>query len=113
MFWGWGGEDDDFSNRLHSNGYSIVRYSPDISRYTMLPHVKELPTVRHQVVQSSEETTEIQVGQYLPRKIRVSQLGSRGTLNFLHKVRVRNLNAFGFPIVESCSNAEWFSFRMV
>ena len=58
---GWGGEDDDFSNRLHSNGYSIVRYSPDISRYTMLPHLKELPTVRNKVVESTEETAEQQV----------------------------------------------------
>ena len=39
---GWGGEDDDFRmNRLAN--YTIVRFEPHISRYTMLHHEKALP----------------------------------------------------------------------
>lgn len=62
-FWGWGGEDDDMSNRyveifndvdsyensvifiLHFRlkhvGYHIARYPINIARYTMLNHRKE------------------------------------------------------------------------
>ncbi|XP_054267828.1 beta-1,4-N-acetylgalactosaminyltransferase bre-4-like [Macrosteles quadrilineatus] len=42
-FFGWGGEDDDFFNRVTRNGTTICRFEPEISRYTMLTHKKELP----------------------------------------------------------------------
>ncbi|XP_059607773.1 beta-1,4-N-acetylgalactosaminyltransferase bre-4 [Phlebotomus argentipes] len=40
-FWGWGGEDDDMSNRLKHVGFHIARYPINIARYTMLTHKKE------------------------------------------------------------------------
>ena len=57
VFLGWGGEDDDFSNRLHSSGYSIVRYDPSISRYSMLKHRKEAPTNRRGIVSQDNDET--------------------------------------------------------
>ncbi|KAF2359748.1 Galactosyltransferase N-terminal [Trinorchestia longiramus] len=42
-FWGWGGEDDDMSNRLKYYGLYISRYPANIARYTMLSHKKEDP----------------------------------------------------------------------
>lgn len=40
-FWGWGGEDDDMSNRVRFHNYHISRYPVNIARYTMLTHQKE------------------------------------------------------------------------
>lgn len=40
-FWGWGGEDDDMSNRLKHYNYHIARYPINVARYTMLSHKKE------------------------------------------------------------------------
>uniref|UniRef100_A0A8D8LMX3 Beta-1,4-N-acetylgalactosaminyltransferase n=1 Tax=Cacopsylla melanoneura TaxID=428564 RepID=A0A8D8LMX3_9HEMI len=40
-YWGWGGEDDDMSMRLKLAGLQIIRYPPDIAKYTMLKHRKE------------------------------------------------------------------------
>ena len=40
-FWGWGGEDDDMSNRIRHANYHISRYPINISRYKMLNHKKE------------------------------------------------------------------------
>ncbi|XP_055311748.1 beta-1,4-N-acetylgalactosaminyltransferase bre-4-like isoform X2 [Sitodiplosis mosellana] len=40
-FWGWGGEDDDMSNRLKHVGFHISRYPVNIARYKMLTHRKE------------------------------------------------------------------------
>lgn len=40
-FWGWGGEDDDMSNRVKYHSYHISRYPVNIARYTMLTHQKE------------------------------------------------------------------------
>lgn len=37
-FWGWGGEDDDMSNRINQAGYFISRYPINIARYKMLKH---------------------------------------------------------------------------
>ena len=37
-FYGWGGEDDDFFNRLKHNGIGVKRYPANISRMTMLLH---------------------------------------------------------------------------
>ena len=37
-FYGWGGEDDDFYNRLKHNGIGVKRYPGNISRMTMLLH---------------------------------------------------------------------------
>jgi len=42
-FWGWGGEDDDFSNRIRHYGYRISRYPTDIARYKMMKHKKDTP----------------------------------------------------------------------
>ncbi|KAK7792818.1 hypothetical protein R5R35_005999 [Gryllus longicercus] len=44
MFFGWGGEDDDFQSRINHKGLSICRFSPRVSRYVMLTHSKELPS---------------------------------------------------------------------
>ncbi|XP_044758342.1 beta-1,4-N-acetylgalactosaminyltransferase bre-4 isoform X2 [Coccinella septempunctata] len=43
-FWGWGGEDDDMSNRIRHHKLFISRYPPTIARYTMLSHRKEKPS---------------------------------------------------------------------
>ncbi|KAF7635639.1 hypothetical protein Mgra_00004882 [Meloidogyne graminicola] len=40
-YWGWGGEDDDFSARISYAGYTISRYPSTIARYKMIKHVKE------------------------------------------------------------------------
>lgn len=40
-FWGWGGEDDDMSNRLKHANLFISRYPINIARYMMLTHQKE------------------------------------------------------------------------
>lgn len=40
-FWGWGGEDDDFSNRLKHANLHISRYPLNIARYMMLNHKKQ------------------------------------------------------------------------
>ena len=56
---GWGGEDDDLSRRLHTSGYSIVRYDPSISRYSMLRHRKEAATSRVSVDDQSESTSSV------------------------------------------------------
>lgn len=41
MFWGWGGEDDDMSNRIRHHGYHISRYPANVARYKMLTHHKQ------------------------------------------------------------------------
>ena len=41
MFWGWGGEDDDMSNRVRHHGYHISRYPANVARYKMLTHRKQ------------------------------------------------------------------------
>ncbi|KAL3272319.1 hypothetical protein HHI36_024268 [Cryptolaemus montrouzieri] len=43
-FWGWGGEDDDMSNRIRHHKLLISRYPPTIARYTMLTHKKDKPS---------------------------------------------------------------------
>jgi len=40
-FWGWGGEDDDMSNRVRVHGYHISRYPATIARYKMMPHRRQ------------------------------------------------------------------------
>ncbi|XP_016968234.1 beta-1,4-N-acetylgalactosaminyltransferase bre-4 [Drosophila biarmipes] len=40
-FFGWGGEDDDMSNRLKHANLFISRYPVNIARYKMLKHQKE------------------------------------------------------------------------
>ncbi|XP_030754308.1 beta-1,4-N-acetylgalactosaminyltransferase bre-4 [Sitophilus oryzae] len=42
-FWGWGGEDDDMSNRIRHHHLYISRYPITIARYTMLTHTKDKP----------------------------------------------------------------------
>ena len=48
LFWGWGGEDDDMSRRIHYRKLKIVRYKPDIARYTMIKH-KQQPVNKERV----------------------------------------------------------------
>ncbi|BES94542.1 Galactosyl_T_2 [Nesidiocoris tenuis] len=43
-FFGWGGEDDDFYNRITRDGGRVCRYSADVSRYVMLSHKKQKPS---------------------------------------------------------------------
>lgn len=43
-FWGWGGEDDDMSNRVRHHHYKIERYPKEIARYTMLKHDQDAPS---------------------------------------------------------------------
>lgn len=43
MYWGWGGEDDDMSNRIKYHNFHISRYPATIARYTMLIHKKDTP----------------------------------------------------------------------
>uniref|UniRef100_A0A5S6QGK6 FAD-dependent oxidoreductase 2 FAD binding domain-containing protein n=1 Tax=Trichuris muris TaxID=70415 RepID=A0A5S6QGK6_TRIMR len=40
-FWGWGGEDDDFSWRVRQSGYKIERFKLSQSHYRMIPHKRE------------------------------------------------------------------------
>ena len=50
---GWGGEDDDLTNRLSK--HTIVRFEPQIARYTMLKHDKELPNPnRFELIRSGQ-----------------------------------------------------------
>jgi len=44
IFYGWGGEDDDFQSRIINRGMTLCRFAPDVARYTMLAHAKELPS---------------------------------------------------------------------
>ncbi|XP_069694426.1 beta-1,4-N-acetylgalactosaminyltransferase bre-4-like [Periplaneta americana] len=44
IFFGWGGEDDDFQSRINNRGMTLCRFPPDIARYMMLAHAKELPS---------------------------------------------------------------------
>ena len=37
-FYGWGGEDDDFYNRVERKGLSIIRFDPQVATYVMLSH---------------------------------------------------------------------------
>ncbi|KAE8739035.1 hypothetical protein FOCC_FOCC015480 [Frankliniella occidentalis] len=46
-YFGWGGEDDDLFMRVINRGMNVVRFAPDISRYYMLPHVKESATAEN------------------------------------------------------------------
>nr|CAD7407866.1 unnamed protein product [Timema cristinae]CAD7426998.1 unnamed protein product [Timema monikensis] len=44
VFFGWGGEDDDFQGRISNKGMKMCRFEPTVARYVMLSHVKELPS---------------------------------------------------------------------
>lgn len=44
LFQGWGGEDDDFFERLKSKNIDICRFERAYSYYTMLKHAKEKPS---------------------------------------------------------------------
>merc|ERR1712228_330649 len=48
MFWGWGGEDDDMSRRIHKEKLKITRYQKEIARYTMIKH-KQQPVNKERV----------------------------------------------------------------
>lgn len=44
FFSGWGGEDDDFYERIMAKNFEICRFGPDHSQYTMLKHDQEPPS---------------------------------------------------------------------
>lgn len=44
QFSGWGGEDDDFYERIKAKNLEICRFGPDHSQYTMLKHEQEPPS---------------------------------------------------------------------
>lgn len=44
IFYGWGGEDDDFQSRIKNKGMAMCRFPPEVARYTMLSHAKEPPS---------------------------------------------------------------------
>ncbi|PSN35273.1 hypothetical protein C0J52_17555 [Blattella germanica] len=73
IFFGWGGEDDDFYSRIVNKGMSICRFPPDIARYTMLTHEKESPsTNRFQNLESGRdrfETDGLNTLKYTVKKI--------------------------------------------
>ncbi|XP_025837074.1 beta-1,4-N-acetylgalactosaminyltransferase bre-4 [Agrilus planipennis] len=52
-FWGWGGEDDDFSNRIRFHKLHISRYPIFIARYTMLSHKRDKPNPKRYDILSS------------------------------------------------------------
>ncbi|XP_049421284.1 beta-1,4-galactosyltransferase 2-like isoform X2 [Epinephelus fuscoguttatus] len=41
-YWGWGGEDDDIYRRIIYSGMSISRPDPEVGRYKMLRHKRDL-----------------------------------------------------------------------
>ncbi|XP_048240028.1 beta-1,4-N-acetylgalactosaminyltransferase bre-4-like [Haliotis rufescens] len=54
-YFGWGGEDDDMFNRIHSENFNIMRYSSEVARYKMLSHAKDEPNPqRHKLLKGSE-----------------------------------------------------------
>lgn len=44
QFSGWGGEDDDFYERLKAKNIEICRFDPEFNYYTMLRHEREVPS---------------------------------------------------------------------
>ncbi|CAH1109966.1 unnamed protein product [Psylliodes chrysocephalus] len=55
-FWGWGGEDDDMSNRIRYHHLHISRYPLTIARYTMLTHKKDKPSPsRYDVLKQGQQ----------------------------------------------------------
>ena len=44
IFAGWGGEDDDLYNRLEEKGLEIIRFSPTVASYVMMPHHTAVPS---------------------------------------------------------------------
>jgi len=43
LFFGWGGEDDDFRNRVLSQNLTIIKPKAPLGRYRMLKHKKDKP----------------------------------------------------------------------
>ncbi|XKL66765.1 hypothetical protein PGB90_010185 [Kerria lacca] len=43
-FYGWGGEDDDFFNRIRNSGLQVVRFGTRISKYNSLFHEEGKPS---------------------------------------------------------------------
>lgn len=41
VFYGWGGEDDDFFNRVRNQKYDVCRFEPSVQTYYALSHRKE------------------------------------------------------------------------
>lgn len=56
MFYGWGGEDDDLFFRVSQAGLSVTRFGPEIAKYKMLTHNKEIPNpARFQLMKMDQQ----------------------------------------------------------
>lgn len=59
LFFGWGGEDDDFSFRIQASGFRLTRYKHEIARYKMFKHItdsgNEVNAQRYELLKSSKE----------------------------------------------------------
>ncbi|CAG9584303.1 unnamed protein product [Danaus chrysippus] len=53
---GWGGEDDDFANRLRIYDLQIMRFPPTKSRYTMLRHRQEKKNKNRHRIMSNDKS---------------------------------------------------------
>ncbi|CAL4065726.1 unnamed protein product, partial [Meganyctiphanes norvegica] len=85
-FFGWGGEDDDFYNRLEKNGLEIVRFHPNIASYIALPHTKAKP--------APDRYKQIYQGQ--------SNGNKEGLLDISYKVKRVKTNALFTWILATC-----------
>lgn len=56
QFYGWGGEDDDFYNRIKSKGLTFVRFDPQVATYVMLSH-ETLPPAEDRFLHLNEGMT--------------------------------------------------------
>ncbi|XP_054711306.1 beta-1,4-galactosyltransferase 4-like [Uloborus diversus] len=75
MYFGWGGEDDDLYERLCSKQIRVRRWAPEISRYTMLYHAKEIPNpTRHMLLRTSVQRLEVDGLSTLEYKILKTEL---------------------------------------
>ncbi|XP_072932332.1 beta-1,4-N-acetylgalactosaminyltransferase bre-4-like [Epargyreus clarus] len=55
-FTGWGGEDDDFAARIAAHKLDILRFPPELSRYTMIVHPQEAKnTQRHNIMDENKK----------------------------------------------------------
>uniref|UniRef100_A0A0P6DTX1 Beta-1,4-N-acetylgalactosaminyltransferase n=1 Tax=Daphnia magna TaxID=35525 RepID=A0A0P6DTX1_9CRUS len=56
MFYGWGGEDDNLYFRVSQAGLNVIRFEPDVAKYKMVRHIKEIPNPsRFQIMEMDQE----------------------------------------------------------
>ncbi len=88
MFKGWGGEDDDFSDRLRYRGYDIVRFGPpaaEIGRYRTLPH----PSQERRSGDNARHLQEAKRARRRNKKTKVYEDDGLGNLNYTVVERIR------------------------